>query len=237
MNFAIIAAGEGSRIAGEGSEFPKPLVRIGGKPMIGRLLEIMQGCGAGRITVAVNPANVLTVQYLGSLREEFGLEIVEMSTPSSMHTLYELSGLFKGGPFCVTTVDTVFRREDFRRYIEAFSDSDADAMMGVTGYVDDEKPLYVGVGNDMVINGFFDTPCDCRFVSGGIYGLTERCLDSLERCIASGQSRMRSFQRQLIADGLKVKAFDFGKVVDVDHLSDVDAANSLVAEDIPEKNN
>lgn len=196
--------------------------------MIGRLLEIMQGCGADGITVAVNPANTLTLQFLRSLGGQQGLEIVERATPSSMHTLHELSGLLRGGPFCVTTVDTVFRREDFGRYIEAFAKSDADALMGVTPYVDDEKPLYVGVNDDMRITGFYDAKNGCRYVSGGVYGLTERCLDSLERCVASGQSRMRSFQRQLIADGLKVKAFDFGKIVDVDHLSDVAEANSLV---------
>ena len=34
MKFAIIAAGEGSRLAQEGVEEPKPLVSVCGQPMI-----------------------------------------------------------------------------------------------------------------------------------------------------------------------------------------------------------
>ena len=36
MNYAIIAAGEGSRLRNEGVAAPKPLVPLNGRPMIGR---------------------------------------------------------------------------------------------------------------------------------------------------------------------------------------------------------
>ena len=39
MKYAVIAAGEGSRLAGEGIEVPKPLVRIGGECLIDRLIR------------------------------------------------------------------------------------------------------------------------------------------------------------------------------------------------------
>ena len=40
MRYAIISAGEGSRIAAEGSVLPKPMIPILGVPMIERLLDI-----------------------------------------------------------------------------------------------------------------------------------------------------------------------------------------------------
>ena len=40
MKYAIIAAGEGSRLASEGVEKPKPLVCINGEPLIDRLIRI-----------------------------------------------------------------------------------------------------------------------------------------------------------------------------------------------------
>ena len=40
MKFAIIAAGEGSRLAMEGIEEPKPLIKIQGVPIIERLVKI-----------------------------------------------------------------------------------------------------------------------------------------------------------------------------------------------------
>ena len=83
-------------------------------------------------------------------------------------------------------------------------------MMAVTGYVDDEKPLYVSTAPNLDITGFHDTPVpDARFISGGIYCLTDPCLDVLEECVAQGMSRMRNYQRSLVARGMRLKAFPF----------------------------
>lgn len=229
MKFAVIAAGEGSRLMQEGCTVPKPLVRLDGEPMIGRLLRIMHGCGrCDGIAVIVNPANTATLEYLETVRSGFGLEIVTKATPSSMHSMYELSPLLRGERFCATTVDTVFREDEFRTYIDAFGSGDAECLMGVTAYIDDEKPLYVGVDDNMRITGFHDTRSGCSLVSAGIYGLCDRALDVLERCVQSGQSRMRAYQRQLVAEGLDVRAWKLGKVVDVDHIADIAGAERII---------
>ncbi len=45
-----------------------------------------------------------------------------------------------------------------------------------------------------------------------------------------GVSRMRNYQRALVADGMALKAFRFGKVVDVDHAGDIATAEQFIAE-------
>ena len=40
MKYAIIAAGEGSRLAAEGITVPKPLVEVNGEYLIDRLIRI-----------------------------------------------------------------------------------------------------------------------------------------------------------------------------------------------------
>ncbi|HCO66825.1 MAG TPA: nucleoside-diphosphate-sugar pyrophosphorylase, partial [Dysgonomonas sp.] len=79
------------------------------------------------------------------------------------------------------------------------------------------------------ITGFFDKSDDCRYISGGIYGLTPKALDTLEACLANGQSRMRNFQRQLVLDGLKLKAYAVPKIVDVDHAEDIRKAEAFLS--------
>ncbi|EJW94426.1 protein containing Nucleotidyl transferase domain protein, partial [gut metagenome] len=54
MKYAIIAAGEGSRLQQEGVNLPKPLVRIGGESMIDRLIRIFRNNGAEEICIIVN---------------------------------------------------------------------------------------------------------------------------------------------------------------------------------------
>ena len=43
---------------------------------------------------------------------------------------------------------------------------------------------------------------------------------------------MRAFQRQLVLNGMRVKAFDIGKVIDVDHVEDVAKAEILISEEL-----
>lgn len=229
--FAIIAAGEGSRLAQEGVEKPKPLVCLNGEPMINRLVRIFIANGAERIAIIVNQLNEQTALHMKQLMAQTSacsIELVVMSTPSSMHSFYELATKLDDAPFCLTTVDTVFKEEDFRAYLDSFSKSDADGMMAVTDFIDDEKPLYVEVDEQMKIRNFCDERSDCRFVSGGIYGLTPRALATLKRCIAEGQHRMRNFQRGLIADGLELKAYRFSKILDVDHATDIQKAEHFL---------
>lgn len=232
MKFAIIAAGEGSRLSQEGVTLPKPLVRIGGEAMIDRLLRIFAANDADEIVVIVNRLHPETEHHLrllqaGSWRGR--LRIVVKTTPSSMHSFFEISPFLSDAPFCLTTVDTIFREEEFADYIELFRRSTADGLMAVTDFIDDEKPLYVGTDNDLNITGFFDENKDCQYISGGIYCLQPQAIETLRRCVASGQSRMRNFQRQLVKDGLALRAHVFSKILDVDHATDIRKAESFLS--------
>ena len=230
MHFGIISAGEGSRLASEGFSLPKPLVPIGGMPMIERLTHIFMECGAERIAVIINGDNLETISLLNSLAAEMPIDLVIKKTPSPMHSLMELAPYLGDDRFCVTTVDTVFCPSRFRTMMDEFADTRYDGLMGVTSFIDDEKPLYVDTDDDMLIRGFLDEQGDCRLVSAGIYALKAPALDVLAQCLDSGQTRMRWFQRQLLEAGMRLKAFDLGQVVDVDHVSDIEKARKIALE-------
>ena len=229
MNYAIIAAGEGSRLAQEGVALPKPLVKLNGKEMIRRLIDVFLANHAESISLIVNNEMKQVQDYVSDLKLDIPLNIIVKSTPSSMHSFFELRNFLRVGKFCLTTVDTIFKEDEFSAYIQAFrNDKSADGMMAVTDFIDDEKPLYVDVNTDMQIRGFLDQSDDCKYISGGIYGLTPKAIDTLENCLKSGQSRMRNFQRQLVEDGLNLKAYPFGKIVDVDHAGDIEKAEQFL---------
>ena len=233
MKYAVIAAGEGSRLAQEGVTQPKPLVCLSGEPMIDRHLRIFRENGAERVSLIVNTLHPETEAHVRELMAsgKAGVEVdlVVKSTPSSMHSFFELAPSLEGSDFCLTTVDTIFREKEFSDYIRAFQSCKEDGMMAVTDYIDDEKPLYVGVDEEMNITGFFDSKQeDSRYVSGGIYCLRGSALRTLYRCMAEGQSRMRNFQRGLIEDGLRLKAYCMSKVLDVDHAEDIRKAEEFL---------
>ena len=238
MKFAIIAAGDGSRLAQEGVTEPKPLVKVRGERLIDRLIRIFMGNNATEIVVICNEQMSDVASHLKMIQDEglngrhVPLRFVIKSTPSSMHSFYELRYFLRDEPFILTTVDTIFDEREFHDYVLSFQDKIAhgtDALMGVTDYIDDEKPLYVGVDKVMRINGYYDTPqADSRFISAGIYGLTAFSLDILETCIEKGESRMRNFQRALVAANLRIEAYPLTKVFDIDHIEDIRKADEGV---------
>ena len=231
MNYAIIAAGEGSRLVQEGVKLPKPLVNLCGTPMIKRLIDIMMDCNPTALSIIVNEQMTEVRSYLESLTLPVPFNLVVKSTPSSMHSFYEVSRGFTDGKFILTTVDTIFRPEDFRRYVEAFeADETADGYMAVTSFIDDEKPLYIDVNADMDITAFRDKAFPgVKYISGGIYGLTAPALRTLEKCMESGVSRMRNYQRALVDDGLRLNAYPFPKIIDVDHAGDIATAEAFLS--------
>lgn len=228
MKYAIIAAGEGSRLAQEGISRPKPLVELNGEPMIERLMRIFHQNGAEEIVVIVNRLHPETEAFVKELSEkhaDWNITIEVQTTPSSMHSFAVLAPHLADDPFCLTTVDTIFREEDFEAYIKAFHralQEGYDGCMAVTDFVDDEKPLYVGTDDEMNVDGFYDTyEPRLKFISGGIYALTPKAIETLHVCMKEGRSRMRNFQRALIEDGQRLKAYLFPKILDVDHAADI----------------
>lgn len=234
MKYAIIAAGEGSRLAQEGIVSPKPLVKVDGEMLIDRLIRVFMAQGASEIDVICNEQMKAVAEHLEEIRQQgdIPLRFIVKSTPSSMHSLWELSSWLDDEPFVLTTVDTIFREAEFSTYIRQFEtlveSGQADCLMGVTDYIDDEKPLYVDVDDDLHITGFLDSCDHPKYISGGIYGLTPVCLATLRRCIDRGESRMRNFQRALVSDGLKLQAWSFSKILDVDHASDIQKAEAFI---------
>ncbi|MBQ4917264.1 MAG: NTP transferase domain-containing protein [Muribaculaceae bacterium] len=233
MNYAIIAAGQGSRLAQEGANVPKPLVTLNGEPLIGRLIRIFTQNNAESISVIVNEEAKEVRSYLESLAVDCELNVVVKTTPSSMHSFYELSKVMKQGRFCLTTVDTVFREDEFAEFIKIFEEQEEyDGLMAVTPFVDDEKPLYVEVDEDKNIKAFLDERVsEGLLVSGGVYALGDEAREVLADCVEKGVHRMRNYQRALLMSGLKLKAHSIDKIIDVDHVSDIASAEELLLDE------
>ncbi|MEG1563131.1 MAG: NTP transferase domain-containing protein [Bacteroides sp.] len=233
MKYALIAAGQGSRLVSEGIQVPKPLVRVGGVPLLARLLRILLTNDADSICIIINEEMEEVRQFLLQQQLPVPLHMVVKSTPDSFHSFYELMPYLKGeGGFCLTTVDPIFRESEFAAYIRAFrADESNDAFMAVTDFVDDERPLYVCTDSELRIKGYAsEAYSGFRYISGGIYCLNQSALSLLPAALQAGVSRMRGFQQYLVEAGLQMCAYPFSKIIDIDHASDVVKAEHFLEE-------
>ena len=120
MDYAIIAAGEGSRLVEEGVTTPKPLVRLLGEPMIDRLMGLFLRHGATSISVIVNEEMLEVREHMTDLELPIPLNLMVRSTPSSLHSFHALKPFLTGNACCLTTVDTVFSEAAFEIYLDTF---------------------------------------------------------------------------------------------------------------------
>lgn len=233
MNYAIIAAGEGSRLRQEGFEHPKPMVSLCGEKLIERLIRIFKANKAERITVIINAHSEELEAFLNDLKQrEPLLDMIVKTTPSSAHSFYAILERldFEDKPLCLTTVDSIFDEKVFGDYIREFlSDTDTDALMAATSYVDDEKPLWINADSGGRILGYSSVQESERaLISGGIYCFRHRAIEAAKKAMELGVSRMRNYQQMLVEEGCNVRAFQFGKVLDIDHVGDIEKAKEFL---------
>ncbi len=232
MKFAIIAAGEGSRLADEGIAQPKPLVKIRDVPLIDRLIRIAEQSHAEQINIIVNERMREVREHLFNSNYKIPVNVVVQSTPSSMHSLFVLAPYLRQSPFCLATVDTIFYEREFQQYLDyAQSQAGSDGVLAVTDFIDDEKPLCVELDENRRILRFSDAKEQLRYATGGIYYFSPRIFDVMNEVLATGTLRLRNFLRYLIDHGYTLRAFPFSKIVDVDHAADIRVAEQFLAEE------
>ena len=234
MEYAILAAGQGSRLSREGEKASKPMISILGQPMIERLIRLLTDCGAERIHIDTNPAMVDLNNHLADLCANTDLPVSfrPIISDNSFYSLSEAARDIKG-KFIAMTVDAIFPTSEFREYIRAVEAMpDGTAVMALTRYVDDESPLYARLSDDEgeVIDyryggePFEGTP----IVSAGIYGITDRIMEIAQE--NQYPASTSDFQRILaVGDKVRVVPFVMSKAFDVDHVSDRLAAEEFLA--------
>lgn len=232
MNFAIIAAGKGERLMNEGILTPKPLVKIGDEPMMGRLLRIFSRCGANTVSIIINQQATQVSQWIEAVREHyaFKIQLVERTTACSLESLAEISKVIPAGEACCfTTTDTVFDSAEFETFITHCQQSDAAAVMAVTPEWHDEKPLLLSCDARGRVKEFTDVPTgEHLMASAGIYYLAPEAIALIKPCFEGGFTRLRDFQRSLLQKGLKVTAFTLNNAIDVDDSTDVALAHEFI---------
>ena len=233
MEYAILAAGQGSRLSKEGVKESKPMIRILGQPMIERLIRLLVSCGAERVHVVTNPAMDDLNEHLAYLRDTEGLPVSfrPIVSDNSFYSLSDAACDIKR-KFIALTVDAIFPLDEFKDYIKAVETMpEGMALMALTRYVDDESSLYARLADDEseVIDyryggePFEGTP----IVSAGIYGITDKIMDIAQR--DQYPASTSDFQRILaVGNDIKVVPFVMSKAFDVDHVSDLRSAEQFL---------
>jgi len=217
----IIAAGVGSRLVNQNVLTPKAMIPIGGIPLIGRELIEFANVGIQTVTVIFNEQNAgVCSQYVKEAFPLLAINILCKNTASSFESFYEILAGTQGTHLLITTVDSIYQPGRLWAFIKHAGEiPDMSMALGVSDYIDDEKPLYISVDDKnrvTALGGNTGSRVTC-----GVYFLPAAFA---RYGTGASFSSLRVFLCHLLDLGIEAYGFPMGKVIDVDRQEDVQAA-------------
>lgn len=229
MKAGIIAAGLGERLRDAGFTQPKPLVPVAGTPLIDYVLTAVAQAGLTEIACIVNEQSRGIEDHCRAAWPRLHFEFVRRTTPSSMESLFTLSALLGDGRFALLTVDAVFAPTALHGFLgAAAARHDAHGVLAVNGFVDDEKPLWVALGNAGEIRAMGPRAHDSGLVTAGFYVFDPLIFREIPVARARQFSALREFLGHLLASGYRMYGEVVPKTVDVDRPADIGVAAAFI---------
>jgi NDP-sugar pyrophosphorylase family protein len=229
LHGGIMAAGHGNRFRKAGFTVPKPLIEVNSTPLLGHAVSLFRKAGICNISIVFNSENINKCrEYLLSSFPDVDFDIICRDTATSAETFLVLASSIAEGRMVVTTVDSIYLDDTFRKFVENVSNlSSVDIALGMTGYIDDEKPLYISVDSDGHVVSLGAGQSD--FVTCGVYSLDAKIVSDYDHLEFPA---LRKLLARFVQDGYRVSGFDMGQVVDVDRPEDIKKAESFIEHDI-----
>ena len=172
----LMVGGLGTRLRPLTQDTPKPMLKVGNKPILQTIVEKFAEYGFVNITMCVNFNASIIRDYFGD-GKEFGVNIDYVLEQKRMGTAGALSLLKErpSEPFFVMNGD-LLTNVNFEHIFNYHMLHKATATMCVREY-DYEVPYGVVKMNDNKITAIAEKPVQKFFVSAGIYMLSPEILD------------------------------------------------------------
>jgi dTDP-glucose pyrophosphorylase len=220
----IMAGGLGTRLLPLTENTPKPLLKVGGKPLLETILENLIEQGFGKFYLAVNyRAEMVKEHFRDGAR--WGVEIRYLEEDARMGTAGALSLIPEAPdqPIIVMNGD-LLTKVSFGALLDYHGEHGAIATMAVREY-DFQVPFGVVETDHHKVVSIEEKPVHRFFVNAGIYILDPACLTRVPK----GQIYdMPTLLNGLMADEMTVCAFPIRELwVDIGHLEDFQKANQL----------
>jgi NDP-sugar pyrophosphorylase family protein len=215
----IIAAGQGTRLWAAGYRVSKPMVPVGGRPLVERALDRFRAVGIRRLSIIINEASDDCRRWLRDHAEDLDIDLIVQTTESSYASFQIVANRLLGAPALITTIDAVMPASDFRAFVESAVDLSSNAVaLGLADHVDDDNPLWATLGADGRIRRLGGS--HGTHVTAGLYWLPQQRPAEP----ATNFARLREYLAWLVARTQSVRGIVLPRVFDIDRARDIAAA-------------
>ena len=223
----LMAGGLGSRLRPLTDDCPKPLLKVGDRPLLETILENFTAQGFRRFFLAVNYKDDMVQGYFGD-GSRWGIEIQYIREEQQLGTAGAL-GLMTvkpSEPLLVMNAD-LLTKVNFRQLLDFHKEHQAKATMCVREYTF-QVPFGVVKIEKHQVASINEKPIQRFFVNAGIYVLEPEVLELISRNEALD---MPSLFHKLVDRNETVAAFPIREYwLDIGRMEDLVKANGEIAE-------
>lgn len=177
----IMAGGLGTRMQELTKEIPKPMLKVGDKPVLERIIEHFSDNGFTKFILCVNYKKEVIKEYFQD-GYEFGVNIKYVEENKRLGTAGALSLVECNGssPLIVVNGD-VLTNVNYSRLLEWHMKSGADATMCLREYTHKVPFGVVDFDINFDITNFLEKPIQRSFVNAGIYVLNPSVINKVPK--------------------------------------------------------
>jgi dTDP-glucose pyrophosphorylase len=221
----IMAGGFGTRLRPLTDELPKPMLPVGGRPLIELVVDQLRDAGVRDVNISTHYKPEKIVQHFGD-GEKFGVEVKYITEDRPLGTAGALGLLERTDrPLLVLNGD-VLTGIDYRAMMDFHREQQAELTVAVRKY-EVTVPYGVVENNGTLVQRLREKPTFDFFVNAGIYVLQPTALDQIR---ANERTDMTDVIQRLVAEEKAVVSFPIHEYwLDIGQPGDYEQAQQDVA--------
>lgn len=216
----IMAGGKGTRLRPFTKDIPKPMLKVGNKPIIQTIVERFKDSGYQNFIICVNYKSKVIKDYFGN-GSKFGVNIQYVHEKVKMGTAGALSLIKKKPkkPFFVINGD-LLTNLNFKKMLDFHNEHSAKATMCIKEYNINLSYGEVKVASENIVS-INEKPKHKFFINAGAYILDPKCIKLIPKKFYD----MPSVFKKMIKKKYKIVSFPLGEYwLDVGRPDDYDKA-------------
>jgi NDP-sugar pyrophosphorylase family protein len=233
MKAVVLAAGKGTRMREITDSIPKPMVEVGGRPVLWHVLSALAGAGVTDAAIIIGHRGETIRSYFGDgaalgIKLLYFVQEVQNGTGKAAEPA---RGFLSDGPFLFSYGDILTDPSAYSAMAEDFGKMPTDLLLAVR-WVDDPYRFGVVTVRDGAIESIVEKPprgsAVSHWVNAGIFVARPIIFDYTARLALSprGEYELPDAFRMMIDDGLVVRAFELDA-----HWRDVGTPDDIAAAD------
>ncbi|MFN5905948.1 MAG: sugar phosphate nucleotidyltransferase, partial [Planctomyces sp.] len=224
LQAVIMAGGFGTRLRPLTDDTPKPMLQVGGRPLMERTIEGLQRAGISRINVTTHYMPEKIIQHFGQ-GQKFGVDLNYVSEDQPLGTAGALRLISEvDEPLLVMNGD-ILTNVDYRAMMKFHREHQSQLTVALRQY-EMQVPYGVVEAKDGMVSELREKPRITFLVNAGIYLLEPTVLKHIPD---AGRYDMTDLINRLLAQGERVVGFPVMEYwLDIGRLDDFQKAQEDV---------